>query len=198
MSGDLENFRSWFVRVLETLYPQREAGLALLMIVFPLLERFLRLKVGLSPDADLGQPFFEELSKRFPTLQTEKSAREFWQVFRNGLLHQVVFANQTRPRGKNPSRPLPAGVLSHDFLEVISAPPGGEFLLNTRDFAKEVIKQIEAEFEIFEGRGSSAPRLAIELVEVIDEAAIESSKITRTHPQLAPLVRTSTRSPPRA
>jgi hypothetical protein len=44
MSVHLENFRLWFVRVLEGLYQQREAGFAIMMISFPLLDRYLRQK----------------------------------------------------------------------------------------------------------------------------------------------------------
>jgi hypothetical protein len=65
MSDHLENFRSWFVQVLEQLYQQRAAGFAITMIAFPLLERYLRQKVGLTPENRLSPEFFAELLKLF-------------------------------------------------------------------------------------------------------------------------------------
>jgi hypothetical protein len=52
MSDSRENFDAWFVNVLESLYPRREAGFVILMIAFPLLERYLRQRVGLPAEDD--------------------------------------------------------------------------------------------------------------------------------------------------
>jgi hypothetical protein len=58
MSPNRENFNAWYKQVLATLYPSREAGLAILLVAFPLLERYLRQKTGLSADQVLSTAFF--------------------------------------------------------------------------------------------------------------------------------------------
>jgi hypothetical protein len=126
------------------------------MVAFPLLERYLRQKVGLTPNEGLSPGFYNELFKLFPKLQTQEKAKEFWQVYRNGILHQVAFSNQTS-RGT----PLPASSLSHAFCD-ISVTSAGSFFLNPADFARRVTQQIEADFTTFEGTASSAPPLATE------------------------------------
>jgi hypothetical protein len=161
MSDHLENFRSWFVQVLEQLCQQRAAGFAITMIAFPLLERYLRQTVGLTPENRLSPEFFAELLKLFPDLKTQDKTNDFWQVYRNGILHQVAFSLETRKGG-----PLPAGSISHD-RRGISITPDGDFILNPVDFAKRITEQIEADFATYEGASSSAPPLAIEWMELI-------------------------------
>jgi hypothetical protein len=186
----LENFRAWFVDVLEQLYPIQTAGFAITMIALPLLERYLRQRANLTAEDDRLTPaFYRELLTLFPELETQTQAKDFWQVYRNGILHQVAFSQKTSA--------LPAGALTHTDIG-ISITPEGDFRLNPADFAKRITAQILADFRAFEGLGSSAPTLAVELVEVIDQAAAESSRVTRTHPQFGLVLRTSTQSPPRA
>jgi hypothetical protein len=156
MNIHLENFQSWFVRVLESLYLRDDAGFAVTMMAFPLLERYLRQKVGLTPEQNLSEGFYTELRGIFPELHTQAIARTFWQVYRNGILHQVAFSSQTRSR-----QPLPAGAFSSDLRD-ITISPSGEFFLNPEDFARRVTQQIENDFATFEGAGSSAPPLAVE------------------------------------
>ena len=87
MSVNLEYFRSWFVRLLESLYPQTDAGFAITMIAFPRLERYLRQKVQLTPKDSLSSAFYDELYGLFPELQSAVKVSEFWQIYRNGILH---------------------------------------------------------------------------------------------------------------
>ena len=49
MSGNFDNFKAWYVQVLEGLYDKRDAGIAVLMISLPLLERYLRRQQKLVP-----------------------------------------------------------------------------------------------------------------------------------------------------
>jgi hypothetical protein len=44
-----KDFELWFGRMLEDLYPNRDAGFVIVMTVFPLLERYLRQKLNLPP-----------------------------------------------------------------------------------------------------------------------------------------------------
>ena len=186
----LENFRAWFVDVLERLYPIQTAGFAITMITLPLLERYLRQKANLSAEDDrLNAAFYAELLALFPELKSESKAKEFWQVYRNGILHQVAFSQKTSA--------LPAGVLSRHEAG-ISFAPGGELVLNPVDFAKRITAQILAHFPTFEGVGSNAPTLAVEMIEAIDQATGELGKTTRTHPRFGMVVlKTSTRAPPK-
>ena len=42
MATDRENFQAWFVKPLKKLYKNPDAGFPIMMIAFPLLERYLR------------------------------------------------------------------------------------------------------------------------------------------------------------
>jgi len=87
MSEYEENFRKWFVDILNDLIERKRdtAGAILLMVSFPLLERYLRAKVGGN-----GQRQYEKLANLFPKLGDAKKAEEFWHVYRDALLHQVT------------------------------------------------------------------------------------------------------------
>lgn len=149
MTTDQNNFRSWYVDILDKLYPHREAGFAIMMIAIPLLERYLRQKARLQVQAPLNQPFYDELIRLFPVLTDLEKAKQFWQVFRNGLLHEVTMSPQDRKGNQ-----MPAGSLSHDIPE-ISVLPDGTFFVHPVDFAKRVIKIIEDDFAIFAGNTSA-------------------------------------------
>jgi hypothetical protein len=67
MATHRANFESWFVKVLESLYPCRDAGFVILMTTFPLLERYLRQRVGLAAENNtLTLPFYDELLNLLP------------------------------------------------------------------------------------------------------------------------------------
>ena len=152
MSDSRENFDAWFVNVLESLYPRREAGFVILMIAFPLLERYLRQRVGLPAEDDrLNSQFFDELRKLFPKLCDREQARDFWQVYRNGLLHQGTFSQQG----------VTCGLASHDIAETISIDQNGNFCVHPVLFAKQVLGQIVNDFATFEGASTPAPALSI-------------------------------------
>src|SRR3990172_4885289 len=86
------NFVAWYQATLDLLYPHRDAGFAILLIAFPLLERYLRQKTGLTSDQNLSNAFFDELTQLFPTLKSNATARNFWQIYRNGLLHEITLS----------------------------------------------------------------------------------------------------------
>jgi hypothetical protein len=73
MSIDAANFRALFEDVLASLYKQRDAGFAIVMIAFPILERYLRQKVRLSPERDLTDDFFVKLCEIFPRATTRQA-----------------------------------------------------------------------------------------------------------------------------
>ncbi|MEK7992824.1 MAG: hypothetical protein AAB403_03365 [Planctomycetota bacterium] len=150
MATNRENFKSWYAEVLHMLYPRREAGFVILMVAFPLLERYLRQRLQLPPQSTLQDPFFDELVRFFPELQARTTARDFWQVYRNGLLHEVTLSRQNRSRNQ-----MPVGWLSHDIPKTISCEPDGSFWIHPVRFAERVVQIIEADFTTFDGPPTS-------------------------------------------
>ena len=126
------------------------------MIAFPLLERYLRQKAGLPPEESLNWKFYEELSNLFPSLQTKEKAKEFWQVYRNGILHQATFSNRDKKK-----RSLPTGGLGNQSEIILHNSADNLYLLNPVEFAKYITEKIEGDFPTFEGAGSEAPSLAV-------------------------------------
>jgi len=96
MATNRENYRSWFAELLPKLFPDRDAGFIILMVAFPLLERYLRQTSGLGPKDNLNEDCVKKLRELFPELPNEKAARQFWDVFRNGILHQVTLSRENR------------------------------------------------------------------------------------------------------
>lgn len=152
MSEHFDNFKSWYIATLERLYPHRDAGFAMLMITFPLLERYLRKKVELSPKDNLSDLFYAELASLFPVLSNNSTAKDFWQVYRNGLLHEVTLSRQNRSGNE-----MPLGRVSHDKPMV--SIEDGSFWIHPVDFTKKVIEAIQNDFKTFEGVEDSISKL---------------------------------------
>ena len=144
MTEHRENFENWFVETLKGLYPKRDAGFAILMIPFPLLERYLRQKSGIGEKV-LDAPFYEELVKFIPELRDKVNACKFWHVFRNGLLHQVAISTENR-RGDQ----MPQGILSHDFPKAVEVDSQGRFRVQPVELSERIISGIQADFAIYE------------------------------------------------
>jgi hypothetical protein len=143
-----EYFKSWYSDVIRGLYDNRSAGFVILLSVFPLLERYTRQKLRLPAHADLHHhqaPFYDELVNLLPELKTRDQAREFWGVYRNGLLHMVTLSSETRKRIK-----LPGASLSHDFSASVSIDGNGYLRVNPKLFAERVLQIIENDFPTFE------------------------------------------------
>lgn len=147
MSTCRENYESWFKGVVQLLHKDGNAGLAILMITIPLLERYLREKSGIY-EGQLNDDFYSEFIVVFPQLTNPKHGAEVWHIFRNGLLHQVTLS-----RGKRNGDAMQPGWLSYDgpalFRDV-----SGVYCINPRKFADEIFRVIDSDFETFEGRNS--------------------------------------------
>jgi hypothetical protein len=148
------NFKRWFSDIIKSLYKNENAGFPILMITFPLLERYLRSKSGTSASSSLGEPFYDELVNLFPVLKDTKIANEFWQIYRNGILHQATLSQRNRKDIK-----MPDGWLSGDKKD-IEIDSRGTFWVNPVEFAKQVIDAIDKDFVNFEARGISGHPLA--------------------------------------
>jgi hypothetical protein len=171
MSTHHENFESWFRKPLELLFPDRDSGFAILLIAFPLLERYLRQKTGLTPDQNLSDAFFDELLKLFPILGSRVTATQFWKIYRNGLLHVITLSRQTRGGTQ-----LPVGWLSHD-KPLISIETDGSIWINPVDFARRVVEVIESDFATFEGT-ASATRLPTVKPQTVAKAGVSNVQVT--------------------
>ena len=143
--SNIENFKAWYLDVLDSLYPRRDAGIAVLMISLPLLERYLRRKHGFRPDDPMADPAMDGLRGFFPALTSVVQARAFWNVYRNGLLHQATVSTSTRGGAA-----LPAGWLTDDIAEPVRVERDGSFTVHPVLFSQVVVDAISAGFSTFE------------------------------------------------
>ena len=154
MDNHLKNFRAWYIKILEDLCPKRDAGIAILMISLPLLERYLRQKNSLRPENPLNDGCMDTLRSVFPALPDRATAWTFWQVYRNGFLHQATLSMSTRKGAA-----LPAASLTHDMTSPVAIEADGSFVLHPCLFSQHVLRAIEAEFAIFAGTGTPTPQM---------------------------------------
>ena len=147
------NFIRWFKDTIESLYENKHAGFALLMLSLPLLERYLRSKSGINENP-LTDPFYDELRTVFPVLKGKDIAEKFWHVYRNGILHQATLSQQNRNGTK-----MPDGWLSDNSKDV-EIDSNSDFRVNPVKFAKHVMDVIDKDFSNYEAISSSNHPLA--------------------------------------
>jgi len=166
MSTDLQNFRAWYANVLAGLYGNRDAGLAIFMLSLPLAERYLRQRAGVGPDDLLDDRFMDELVRLFPVLADALTARDFWAAYRHGFLHQATLSCVARS-----GRSLRRGALTHDAPDALVV-ASDEFCVNPVLFSQRIIGEIESNFVVFVGAGTSAPPLPQTVVQVSSGAGL--------------------------
>jgi hypothetical protein len=154
----LRNFQQWIRDPIRRLSRQRHTGFSVAMITFPVLERWLRGKVGIKgrrlrgSDAD---QFYAELAVQFPVLRDPAdgsfphAAESFWQAFRNGILHQVAFSTKPIKARVNTQPPFCAFV-ERSAAPIVPTYSPPTFLLNPHAFAQAVLSIIEADFRSYE------------------------------------------------
>jgi hypothetical protein len=142
-----QNFKEWFIDVLKILSATPGSGFSILMVSMPLLERYLREMSG-RHEEKLRDPFYSEMLRVFPELLNEKAAEDFWQVYRNGLLHQVALSLQNS-RGEI----MPLSGL-RDGNGPIEFTPEGYFWVNPASFSERVVDVIQGDFSTFLGEHS--------------------------------------------
>ncbi len=148
MKEHQDNFLKWFKEPLTALYGNEHAGFVILMISIPLLERYLREKSGVH-EGELNSQFYGAFLGVFPTAQNHEVAKKFWQVYRNGLLHQVTLSRQDRK-----GRIMPNAGVHESAPELEYRNADDEFTVSPRKFSETVLKAIEADFLVFLGSGS--------------------------------------------
>jgi len=153
MNDNLKNFKEWYVNILQGLYCKRDAGFIILMVAFPLLERYLREKSGVYEgtlkNKNNKSMFYSELIAILPKLGDQKTARQFWDAYRHGLLHQVTLSLKKRQINKRI-----VWKVTHDIGGILHRHSNGDFFIHPVNFAKKVINVIENDFSTFEGQHS--------------------------------------------
>lgn len=148
------DFRNWFIESLSPLRTNGSAGFVFVFVAFPLLERYLRRKSGCPDGQNLTDDFFKQLGLLFNDIAGHE--REFWDCYRNGLVHQVTF-----PRAKLDKRTgvwtrLPdAGISGYDSRPVYFLPETSQFFLNPISFFDCVTKAILGDFDTYEKSATS-------------------------------------------
>lgn len=149
MTSDCTNFENWWARPIEDLCADEHNGFAVLALSFPILERYLREKSGVS-EGDLDAAFYVALQAVVPELADARRAREFWHAYRNGLLHQATFSRETKS-GKT----VPLAWIKPSQAEVVSFDPAEQcFSVNAAIFSARVLSVIRADFSTFVGASS--------------------------------------------
>ncbi len=168
MKDAVSNFKAWYVDVLDVLYGIEGAGIPVLMISLPLLERYLRQKNHVAPAQHLNHACMGSLGVVFPVLSPVDLAWQFWTVYRNGFLHQATLSATTRG-GAN----LPVGWLTYNRSMPITIEPDGSFCVQPRLFSQRIVEVIERDFAVFAGVAAGAPPLPV--VARLDPVTIPST-----------------------
>jgi len=139
MDIDYQHFQMWYKRILENLYDDPHAGFPILMITFPLLERYLREKSENYEADNLDDRFHNELINIFPELENIPKSRKFWKIYRNGILHQSTLSEKDK---------IIRGCLTSKY-NIIHIDNEGVIYINPAGFAKMVVKIIDRDFDNF-------------------------------------------------
>jgi hypothetical protein len=144
------DFRKWFVESLAPLRKNGDAGFIFVFGAFPLLERYLRRKSGCPDGQNLTPAFFANLGLLFPDIAGNE--HQFWDCYRNGLLHQATFPAAKLDKKTGIWVTLPeAGISGHDPRPVYFLPVANQFFLNPISFFDAVTIAILADFAVYEG-----------------------------------------------
>lgn len=142
----LQDFEKWFEQPIQAMNADQHGGFAVLMLTLPLAERYFRSKTGVG-DGNLNASFHIAFANSFGLTQSQ--SEEFWQVYRNGLLHQATFSRQNRK-----GTIMPAGwIMGNDgtFAGIINYDSARkEFVLDPKEFSHEIIKIIRGDFSAFD------------------------------------------------
>lgn len=143
------DFRRWFVESLRPLRKNANAGFIFVLVAFPLLERYLRRKSRCPDGENLTEEFFNRLGLLFDGIAGNE--REFWDCYRNGLLHQATFPQAKLVKKTGIWTQLPdAGISGHDPRPVYFLQETTQFFLNPISFFDNVTEAILRDFDTYE------------------------------------------------
>lgn len=158
MTTSEADFRRWFVESLTPLRSNGHAAFIFVLTAFPLLERYLRRKSGCPDGQNLTDGFFTRLGSLF--VEVAGRERQFWDCYRNGLLHQGTFPTAKLNKTTGIWVPLPeSGISGYDPRPVYFVPATNQFFLNPISFFEAVTNAILADFATYEG--SVTPRYGL-------------------------------------
>jgi hypothetical protein len=150
MATSKSEFQRWFVDSLANLRKNGDAGFIFVFVAFPLLERYLRRKSGCPDGQNLTPGFFKNLGVMFPDIAGRE--QQFWDCYRNGLLHHATFPQAKLDRVSGIWIPLPgAGISGYDSRPVYYLAATTQFFLNPISFFDLVTKSILDDFATYEG-----------------------------------------------
>jgi hypothetical protein len=158
-----QDFKEWYIDILRVLSETPNAGFSIVMITLALLERYLREKSGVR-EGTLNDSFYSELLRAFPELPDGTAAEEFWQVYRNGLLHQVAPSLCNRRGDVMPLSGL------RDIVDPVEVTAQGHFWVNPVKFAERAVDVIRKDFDVFLGKHS--PHHPLSTVGVLDGSCL--------------------------
>jgi hypothetical protein len=140
----LAEFKRWYADILEKMYPDRDAGFAIMLITIPILERYIRCKLDLPRGGSIGDEGINAIGQIFPEPGSSEVIESVWDATRNGLLHQLTFFSETRSKAQ-----LPVVRLTHDTLVAIRCEDDRSISINPEHFSKRVISQVLGDFNTF-------------------------------------------------
>ena len=147
MTTSQDNFHKWFVSPLEALNEDEHAAFVVLMVAFPLLERYLREKSGVGEGA-LTDHFYDKFYKIIRAPSRDR-VPDLWHSYRNGLLHQATFSKKKRN-----GRVMPASFITSAVSLIEYDSDNGSFYVNPKTFSEKIITEIQDNFDVFEGMSS--------------------------------------------
>src|SRR5205814_1438057 len=152
MKTSESEFRKWFVDILSPLRRSGNAGFIFLLVAIPILERYLRRKSQCPEGQPFTDTFFKELGKLFSEISGMES--DFWNCYRNGLLHYATFARKKGLKKTSVWTGLPKAAISgHDSRPVYFDQAKSEFYVNPIAFFDLVIETVLADFATYESDG---------------------------------------------
>jgi hypothetical protein len=128
-----ENFEAWFGVPLEAMMEDENSGFVLVMVTFPIFERYLRAKSRCEPNTP---PFNQAILSVLPELEHEARANSFWAIYRHGILHHVALSRESH--GLSLVKPI------------VEVWPNGKVWMNPILFAQRVLDAIRNNFALFE------------------------------------------------
>ena len=141
-----KEFNDWYVSVLTDLYV-KQAGFPILLISFPILERYLRQVSGVG-ESRLNDQFYVTLKDMFGSLINRNIAKQFWHIYRNGLLHQVTFSQRNQR-----DEELTPACITFDQEQPIQY-KNKIFSVNPISFSERVIQCVSSDYEEMTGENS--------------------------------------------
>lgn len=149
-TGDKAELFSQFETPIRALFGQKGCELAIVILCFPLLERYLRETSGTHEENSLNEKAMDDLRVIFPELASLHEARTFWHIYRNGLLHQAAFS-AANSRGVI----KPYGGISGDTPKVYYDEGADCFFINPEPFANAVLEFIGTDLKTLEAKSSA-------------------------------------------